>query len=74
MANQRVSWTLKHRHMEPRGDEVSALGLVVTYPDRSCDIHIALQRPLAGGTPENEAALGELRRLRDALNDILGGR
>jgi hypothetical protein len=74
MANPRVSWTVKDRHLEPRGDEVLALGLVVTYPDRSCDIHIALQHPLAGGTPESAAVLDELRRLRDALNDILGGR
>jgi len=74
MTRQRVLWTVKDRYIEPRGDEVSALCLVLTYPDRECELRISLQHPLAGGTPENEAAVNEMHLLRDALNDILGER
>lgn len=73
MTHQRVVWMVKGRSIQPHSDEVSSLGLNVTYQDRECDIHIFPSPPLRGKTPENEAALDELRRLRDALNSILDG-
>lgn len=72
MAHSRVRWTVRQRHIEPHTDKVSAIGLLVTYQDRESDINIVLAHPLDGKTPENEASLSEMRRLRDALNDILG--
>lgn len=69
---QRVVWMVKGRSIQPHSDEVS-FGLNVTYQDRECDIHIVPSQPLRGKTPENEAVLDELRRLRDALNGILDG-
>ena len=71
MTQQRTVWTLKNRQIEPRTSEVLAIGLNVAYLDRECDIGISLPRTVDGQTPETELALDELRRLRDALNDIL---
>ena len=73
MAGQRVVWMVKGRSIQPRNDEVSSLGLNVTYQDRECDIHIFPSQPLRGQMPVNEVAMDEFRRLRDALNSILDG-
>lgn len=71
MTGYRYTWALKERHIEPHGDRVSAIGLRLTYPDRECDLSIRISPPLDGKTPETEAAMAELTRLRDALDHIL---
>lgn len=73
MTDHRVQWRVVSRNVSPREDTVSAIGLVVTHQGQEYDISIALPQPIAGQTPENDVALAELARLRDALNSILDG-
>lgn len=72
MANSRITWVFSERRMNPRSEEVSAIGIEMTYPDRECGLSIRLLTPLDGKMPEKQAGLAELARLRDALNHILG--
>ena len=57
-----------------RAEAVAALSLEVHYSDRVCSVSIELTPPVSGKTPEKEAALEELRRLRAALDEILAPR
>ena len=69
--DHQVTWKLMRRSFEPKGNVVLALGLTVTYLDRVCDLNISLVEPATGKTTDSEIALGEIFRLRDALNQIL---
>lgn len=71
MATQRPTFLVKSLDYPIRNESVSGLGIRVTYQDRECDLSIQISPPLLGSTPEKQAALDELRRLRDALSDIL---
>lgn len=74
MATRRVSWRFGTRRIGASAREVRALGLSVTYPDRVCDLSIQFSSPVDGKVPEAQIAMDEFRRLRDALDEILGGR
>jgi len=71
MSQHRVRWVLRTRNFETRTDKVSSVGILLSYPDRECDLNIHIQTPVDGMMPENDFVLAELGRLRAALDHIL---
>ena len=69
--DHQVTWKLMRRSLESKGDVVLAMGLTVTYLDRVCDLNISMVEPATGKTSDDDVALSEIFRLRDALNQIL---
>jgi hypothetical protein len=70
LANQ-IRTEMNYRHVRLRNDKLSAIGLNLFYPDRQCELCIELSPPLDASIPENEVVLDELRRLYEALGNIL---
>ena len=62
---------INYRHVRLRDDKLSAIGLNLFYPNRQCELCIELSPPLDASIPENEVVLDELRRLHEALGNLL---
>jgi hypothetical protein len=67
MSNHRTRWVLRTRTFETRTDKVSSVGILLSYPDRECDLNIHIQTPVAGTLPENNFVLAELGGLRSII-------
>ena len=71
MSEEKVRWEINYRHVKLRSDELTSVGLNLYYRDRECEVCIGLSPPIHSTIPETTVILGELHRLRAAIDQII---